>query len=128
VSAQPIEITDGACVEYKLLAEPSDPHRVRFWLVSIDVDGLTLQADHEPDRELTREVVEWHELHDMMTVRPALLGEIEELRQEVSDLTHECSRLRTHWHRLKRIVNARQVTVGDAKVFDLSAHLAARVR
>jgi hypothetical protein len=111
----------------KLFADgESDPHRVRFWRIVVSVDGLKLQPELEPGADAEVSEASWHELHDMMHAKDALLEDLDELKSNIAVLERDIVLLRTHWHRLKRIVNARQVDVGDARVLDLCARIAER--
>lgn len=97
---------DSPRTELVFLGEDIDPHRVCFWRVVASADGLTLTPGYEPDGATG--VATWHELHDLLQVRPALLAEIEELHGEIRQLAAERDRIMIRGRTLKHALASRQ--------------------
>jgi hypothetical protein len=86
-------------------ANEPDPHRVRFWQVRVEPDGLTLQLVFEPDAE--KATARWHEVFDLLVARPALLEDRDEVEQELRSLRDEVQNERRRLARLHAVLDAR---------------------
>lgn len=118
-------VSERESFSYTFLSNELDPHRVRFWRVTINTTCLSLQPVHENDAPAVAEVP-WHDLHDLLTVRPQLLEELDELEEEARGLRRDCAALRAAWRRMKRIVSDREAAVGEAGVLSREEFLARR--